>query len=91
MDEQAKTVVARVTSRGRVTLPKQLRAALHLQPGSKVEFTIEDGRVTMRGPSDLARRERWIGYLRDSFPCSSVDELIDDIRGGPFIPEEHAP
>ena len=39
---------ATITSKGQVTLPKPIRDKLHLQPGDKIDFTLEgDGlRVT---------------------------------------------
>jgi antitoxin PrlF len=36
------TVEATVTSKGQVTLPKELRSRLGIQKGSKVRFTISD-------------------------------------------------
>ncbi len=36
-------------SRGRVTIPKHIRDALHLQPGAAVEFSVNaDGEVVLR-------------------------------------------
>jgi AbrB family looped-hinge helix DNA binding protein len=34
-----------LTSKGQITLPKEIRSRLHLQPGDRIEYTIEDGRV----------------------------------------------
>lgn len=35
-----------VTSKGQTTIPKEIRARLHLQPGDRLEFVVEDdGRV----------------------------------------------
>jgi antitoxin PrlF len=52
---------ARMTSRGRVTLPKAVRDSLGLHPGDEVIFRLEDGRVSVARTSealDLARAER---------------------------------
>jgi antitoxin PrlF len=32
----------RITVRGRITLPREVRAALRLAPGDEVEFTVND-------------------------------------------------
>ncbi len=40
---QPTTVEATVTSKGQVTLPKQLRNRLGIQQGSKIRFSISDG------------------------------------------------
>lgn len=38
-----------LTSKGQVTIPKKVRDALHLQPGSAVEFAVNaDGEVVLR-------------------------------------------
>lgn len=40
---------ATVTSKGQVTIPKELRDALHLQAGHRLEFELrEDGSVLVR-------------------------------------------
>lgn len=37
-----------VTSKGQTTIPKEIRARLHLQPGDRLEFVVdEDGRVVV--------------------------------------------
>jgi AbrB family looped-hinge helix DNA binding protein len=41
-------MIATITSKGQLTLPKKLRDTHNLQPGSKVEFVVdEQGRITM--------------------------------------------
>lgn len=38
-----------MTTRGRITIPKEIREALNLKPGSRVDFLIDgSGRVEMR-------------------------------------------
>ncbi|MDE3243603.1 MAG: AbrB/MazE/SpoVT family DNA-binding domain-containing protein [Nitrospirota bacterium] len=37
-----------MTSKGQTTIPKEIRARLHLQPGDRLEFVVDDdGRVTV--------------------------------------------
>lgn len=41
-------MLARLTSKGQLTLPKSLRDRLHLREGDKVEFVVhDDGRVEL--------------------------------------------
>jgi len=41
--------LATMTSKGQITLPKEIREALGLEPGTKVDFRLlDDGRVEMR-------------------------------------------
>ena len=40
---------ATVTSKGRVTLPQQIREALRIRPGDRIDFVLgEDGAVRLR-------------------------------------------
>ncbi len=37
-----RSITARVTAGGRITIPKQVRESLNLRPGDRVRFEIED-------------------------------------------------
>lgn len=84
--------MARVTSKGQITLPKEVRDALGLVPGTGVQFEVEPGRVVLRKrvdpePVDPERIHRWVGYLRDKRPGESVDDFINQLRGEPLTDE----
>ena len=66
---------ATLTSKGQVTIPRQVRDTLHLEEGDKLEFLIEeDGSVKLR---------RLTGSVRDLYgllerpgrPAVSVEEM----------------
>jgi AbrB family looped-hinge helix DNA binding protein len=40
--------LARITSKGQMTIPKKVRDAAHLDAGDVVTVTVEDGRVLIR-------------------------------------------
>lgn len=73
-----------VSEKGQVTIPKMLRESLGIRPGDVIEFREEEGgrligkRVVTDDPFKNVRR---IAELPDGM---SVDEFIDDIRGGPY-------
>lgn len=73
--------MATVTSKGQITLPKKVRDALGLVPGSQVEFAFEDGRVVLRRQIPPEVFERWEGYLRGKLPGRTVDETMEMLRG----------
>ncbi len=73
-----------VTSKGQVTLPKKVRDALGLVPGSEVEFEIRDGQVVLYKRVSEEKLARWQGYLRGKLPGDSVDEFVDTLRGEPL-------
>ncbi len=76
--------MATVTSKGQITLPKEIRDALGLLPGSQVEFELEPGRVILRKRVSPEVFQRWQGYLRGKLPAGSVDELMEMLRGERF-------
>lgn len=46
--------------RGQVTLPNEVRAALHIEPGDEVEFVVLDsGDVVMRGMKMIPADQAW--------------------------------
>jgi len=79
-----------MTSKGQITIPKSVRLALGLAPGSQVDFTVSDGQVVLRKRVSPEGIRRWQGYLRGKLPGGSVDELIDMLRGE-RLPGEPAP
>jgi AbrB family looped-hinge helix DNA binding protein len=39
----------KMTTRGRVTLPPEIRASLNVGPGDKVDFVIEGDQIVLKG------------------------------------------
>lgn len=70
-----------VTSKGQVTLPKKVRDALGIQPGTEVEFDVEEGRVVMRKRVPVEAFAEWEGRLRGKLVGASVDEAMEIMRG----------
>jgi AbrB family looped-hinge helix DNA binding protein len=73
--------VATVTSKGQITLPKKVRDALGLQPGSHVEFELQPGGVLLRKHIPDEVFDRWEGYLCGKTEFETADALIDALRG----------
>lgn len=46
--EQEMSLVTTLTSKGQVTVPKQVREALGLKPRDKVEMFVKDGAIWLR-------------------------------------------
>lgn len=71
---------ATVTSKGQVTIPKDVRERLGLKPGDQIRF-VEDGagfRLTRQ--TGRSRLERWRGYAKD-LAVQDPDKLIEEWRG----------
>jgi AbrB family looped-hinge helix DNA binding protein len=74
---------ATVTSKGQITLPKDLREALHLKAGSRVKFVKRGEDVTV-APALRRRRDfrEALGTL--TLPDGmTVDEYVSDMRHDP--------
>lgn len=72
----------RITSKGQVTIPQEVRDFAGFQPGTEVEFLIgEDGvvRVVAAGPAIDARRQRLDGALRGLRGSADRGLSTDDI------------
>ena len=42
-----------ITSKGQTTIPKEIREYLHLQPGDRVDFVVEEGGKVVLEPATL--------------------------------------
>ena len=49
--------IAKITTRGQLTLPIEIRKKLNVKEGSKVVFTEENGRIIIENAGMLALRE----------------------------------
>ncbi|MHB8189948.1 MAG: AbrB/MazE/SpoVT family DNA-binding domain-containing protein [Ferrimicrobium sp.] len=45
--------------RGQITLPREIREALHVEEGDDVAFVVEAGQVTMRGLKSIPADQSW--------------------------------
>jgi AbrB family looped-hinge helix DNA binding protein len=77
-------VVATMTSKGQITIPKEIRDALGLEPGTKVSFTPYGPgevrlRVKRRRLKDLA------GIARYDGPAMTVEDMDAGIARGAMI------
>jgi AbrB family looped-hinge helix DNA binding protein len=75
-----------VTSKGQVTIPKQVRDRLGINPGSKVDFEVaEDGRAFLRRVGRRAvkpsRFERMRGTATSGLTTDQIMALTRDRAG----------
>ena len=73
----------RLTSKGQVTIPQEIREKLGLQAGTEVEFDIVDDSVRIRKAGSQERRRQqvrqWIASIRGSARNSRVQLTTDQI------------
>ena len=71
---------ARVTSKGQITIPNSVRDRLKLEPGDKVDFTIEaENRVVLRATRIDIRELKGLLQRRGIKPVS-VEEMNRVVR-----------
>jgi antitoxin PrlF len=73
-------IVAKVTSKGQVTLPKGVRDRLGVHPGENVGFEEKEGllvisKVIVKSPFD-----KWVGKLKH-LEGEHSDDLVREARG----------
>jgi AbrB family looped-hinge helix DNA binding protein len=78
----------RITTKGQVTIPQEIRDELGLLPNTEVTFEIVDGEVRLRKThrgGKLSRGDRVISHLRGVRPSNKLttDEIMALMRGKP--------
>ncbi|MBV9658262.1 MAG: AbrB/MazE/SpoVT family DNA-binding domain-containing protein [Verrucomicrobia bacterium] len=75
-----------VTSKGQVTIPKELREKFGIQPGAQVVFAAADDGIRLRKVVDRSKRLGIFGCLKKELAGRSVPELLDELRGPVELP-----
>lgn len=73
-------ILAKVTSKGQITLPKKIRERLGVHPGEEVGFEEKDelliiSKVVTKSPFD-----KWVGTLKH-LKGQQSDDLVREARG----------
>lgn len=69
-------VLATVTSKGQVTIPKSVREALQIKAGDQIELTVESDRTVIMRPVSK-RVDHVFGRLRKKVKSSLTTEEMD--------------
>ena len=71
---------AKITSKGRITLPKEGRRRLGIGPGDEVEFLEENGKYMLTKNVRESPLAQYRGYLKH-LEGSNTDEIMRELRG----------
>jgi len=76
----------RVSTKGQVTIPLEIREQLGLRPGTEVEFAIEGRRALLSRKDGLGRGEAIVAHLREHGAKArtsgmTTDEIMALTRG----------
>ncbi len=78
-------MLAKLTSKGQLTLPKALRERLHLREGDRVEFVVhEDGRVEMIAVTSPISKLK--GMVPKPTRALTLDEMEAAVKRGATRP-----
>ena len=70
--------MTRVTEKGQVTIPKEIREALGIQPGDEIAFEWTGEGVVIEKQVDSSRFDRWRGVAETD---ATVAERMRELRG----------
>jgi len=68
----------KVTTKGQVTIPKEIRERLGIEPGDEIEFEETDDGYVLRKSVDENPFEKWRGVADTE---KTVEERMEELRG----------
>ncbi len=71
---------AKITSKGQITLPKEVRRRLGVGPGDEVEFVEENGKYVLKKIVKVSPFDAYVGFLKNQ-RGSDTDQIIRELRG----------
>jgi len=71
---------AKITSKGQITIPKEMREKIGLEPGKEVYFEEKDGVFYIKKGVEKSPFDKWMGYLKNK-KGRSPDEILEKLRG----------
>jgi AbrB family looped-hinge helix DNA binding protein len=71
---------AKITAKGQVTIPQEVRERMGLRMGDEIEFIEERGDYHLRKRVRRAALQRYRGYLKD-LAGGDPDEIVERMRG----------
>ena len=82
---------ARLTSKGRITIPAKIRDKLHLKPGDVLEFDDNAPFLKAKKVSSLEAWARLGKQWTDPWPGEKTESVLDELRGPAELPvSKHA-
>ncbi len=73
-------VKSKVTSKGQVTIPKDVRERLGLKPGDEIEFVEDNAGFRMQKRLLASPFKKYRGYLK-GLAGRNPDDLVERMRG----------
>jgi len=68
-----------ISRKGQITIPKEIREALGLRPGTRVRFEVKEGYAVLK-PEPKSRVDALFGVLRSEVPFPGIEEEEEAIE-----------
>lgn len=75
-------ITAKLTSKGQITIPKEVRDKLGIVSGEELIFEEKNGIFYIKKGIKKSPFDRWVGYLK-STGKKKTDAIIKGLRGSP--------
>jgi antitoxin PrlF len=72
-------LAAKVTSKGQITIPKQVRDKLGIQPGEWISFVEKNGIFYIKKSVQKSPFDKWVGKLK-TLKGKKSDVITDELR-----------
>lgn len=73
-------IVAKITSKGQVTIPKKVRDQIGVHPGEAVGFEEKEGVIVITKVVTKSPFDKWVGKLA-KLEGQKSDDLVRELRG----------
>ena len=73
-------IIAKVTSKGQITIPKEIREKLGVHPGEDVGFEEKDNMLLISKVVGKSPFDKWVGKLKH-LKGQRSDDLVREARG----------
>lgn len=73
----------KVTRKGQVTIPHQIRSILTIKGGDEVVFELDEGKIVLKKKGGaIENLKNYVGFL-SHLDGKKTDDIIDELRGKP--------
>jgi len=73
----------KLTRKGQVTIPHQIRAFLRVRAGDEIVFELDEEKVLLKKrPASVKNFKKYVGFL-SHLDATSPEDVIDNLRGSP--------
>ena len=73
-------IIAKVASRGQISIPKEVREKMGVYPGDDVGFEEKEGMMVIRKVATKSPFDKWAGKLKH-LEGQRSDDLVKEARG----------